>query len=117
MQRRRRLRDPDGKTRTHAAIGTGPVDASYQAINAIVRLPVELLEFGINAVTEGVDALAEATVRVRLEEQRSAHGHGADTDIVVAAAKAYIASLNQVLSRQSSGRAQHPQSAPTKVSP
>ena len=112
-----RLRDPDGKTRTHAAIGTGPVDASYQAINAIVRLPVELLEFGINAVTEGVDALAEATVRVRLEEQRSAHGHGADTDIVVAAAKAYIASLNQVLSRQSSGRAQHPQSAPTEVSP
>ena len=112
-----RLRDPDGKTRTHAAIGTGPVDASYKAINAIVQLPVELLEFGINAVTEGVDALAEATVRVRLEEQRSAHGHGADTDIVVAAAKAYIASLNQVLSRQSSGRAQHPQSAPTEVSP
>ena len=108
-----RLRDPDGKSRTHAAIGTGPVDASYKAIDAIVNLPVELLEFGISAVTEGIDALAEATVRVRHEEQRAAHGHGADTDIVVAAAKAYVASLNQVLSRQPSGPAQHPQKAGT----
>ncbi len=112
-----RLRDPDGKIRSQAAIGTGPVDATYKAINAIVQLPVELLEFGISAVTEGVDALAEATVRVRHEEQRSSHGHGADTDIVVAAAKAYIASLNHVLSRQSTGRVQHPQSLPTEISP
>ena len=111
-----RLRDPDGKIRSAAALGTGPVDAAYQAINTIVQLPVELLEFGISAVTEGVDALAEATVRVRHEAQRSAHGHGADSDIVVAAAKAYIASLNHVLSRQSSGRAQHPQSTPAEVS-
>ena len=72
-------------------------------------MPVELLEFGISAVTEGIDALAEASVRVRHEEQRSSHGHGADTDIVVASAKAYIASLNQVLSRQSTGRGHHPQ--------
>jgi 2-isopropylmalate synthase len=111
-----RLRDPDGKVRSAAALGTGPVDAAYKAINSIVQLPVELLEFGISAVTEGVDALAEATVRVRHEEQRSSHGHGADSDIVVAAAKAYIASLNHVLSRHSTGRIQHPQSAPTEVS-
>jgi len=56
-------------------------------------------------------------VRVRHEEQRSSHGHGADTDIVLAAAKAYIASLNHVLSRQSTGRVQHPQSIPSEVSP
>ena len=112
-----RLRDPDGKLHAAAVIGTGPVDASYKAINAIVSVPVELLEFGINAVTEGVDALAEASVRVRHEGQRSSHGHGADTDIIVAGAKAYIASLNHVLSRQSSGRAQHPQKTdtPTEV--
>ncbi|MBL9215411.1 MAG: 2-isopropylmalate synthase [Opitutaceae bacterium] len=103
-----RLRDPDGKTHVHAAIGTGPVDACYKAIDGIVKVPVELLEFGISAVTEGIDALAEATVRVRHDAQRASHGHGADTDIVVASAKAYIASLNHVLSRQSSGRAQHP---------
>jgi 2-isopropylmalate synthase len=113
-----RLRDPDGKTHTHAAIGTGPVDASYKAIDAIVRVPVQLIEFGINSVTEGIDALAEASVRVRHEDQRSCHGHGADTDIVVASAKAYIASINHVLSRLSSGRAQHPQKTdtPTAVS-
>ena len=114
-----RLRDPQGKSHSFAAIGTGPVDASYKAIDAIVQVPVTLLEFTINGVTEGIDALAEATVRVRHEEQRSSHGHGADTDIVVASAKAYIASLNHVLSRQASGRAQHPQmnGMPTEISP
>jgi 2-isopropylmalate synthase len=108
-----RLRDPAGKIHNYAASGTGPVDAAYKAIDAIVKLPVTLLEFGINGVTEGIDALAEASVRVRHEDQRSSHGHGADTDIVVASAKAYIASLNQVLSRQATSRAQHPQQTPT----
>ncbi|HYC72818.1 MAG TPA: 2-isopropylmalate synthase [Opitutaceae bacterium] len=110
-----RLRDPDGKLRIHAAVGTGPVDAAYKAIDALVQVHVKLLEFGISAVTEGIDALAEASVRVRHEDQRSSHGHGADTDIVVAAAKAYIASLNHVLSRTGTARAQHPQksSVPT----
>ena len=114
-----RLRDPQGKSHSFAAIGTGPVDAAYKAIDAIVQVPVTLLEFTINGVTEGIDALAEATVRVRHEDQRSSHGHGADTDIVVASAKAYIASLNHVLSRQASGRAQHPQmnGTPTEISP
>lgn len=104
-----RLRDPDGKLHIKAAIGTGPVDATYKAIDAIVKVPVKLLEFGINGVTEGIDALAEASVRVRHEDQRSSHGHGADTDIVVASAKAYISAINHVLSRTGTTRAQHPQ--------
>ena len=104
-----RLRDPDGKLHSFAAIGTGPVDAAYKAIDAIVKLPVTLLEFGVSAVTEGIDALGEVSVRVRHEDQRSSHGHGADTDIIVASAKAYIASLNHVLSRAGTGRAEHPQ--------
>lgn len=114
-----RLRGPDGAFQTQACIGTGPVDATYKAIDAIVKVPVTLLEFGINGVTEGIDALAEASVRVRHGDQRSSHGHGADTDIVVASAKAYIASLNQVLSRMSSGPAQHPQRTGTtaEISP
>jgi len=113
-----RLRDPDGKTHSHAAIGTGPVDATYKAIDAIVKMPVILLEFDVSAVTEGIDALGEVSVRVRHEEQRSSHGHGADTDIIEASAKAYIASLNHVLSRTSSGPAQHPQKTgtPTEIS-
>jgi 2-isopropylmalate synthase len=106
-----RLRDPDGALHVQACVGTGPVDASYKAIDAIVKVPVTLLEFGISAVTEGIDALAQASVRVRHDDQRSSHGYGADTDIVVASAKAYLASLNLVLSRLSSGRAQHPQKA------
>ncbi len=109
-----RLRDPDGAMHVHASVGTGPVDAAYKAIDAIVKVPVTLLEFGINAVTEGIDALAEASVRVRHEDQRSSHGHGADTDIVVASAKAYLASLNHVLSRQTTGRAEHPQKTSAK---
>ena len=107
------LRGPDGKLSVQTFVGTGPVDATYKAIDAIVKLPVKLIEFGISSVTEGIDALAEASVRVRHEEQRSSHGHGADTDIVVASAKAYIAAINQVLSRQASGRAQHPQNNTT----
>jgi 2-isopropylmalate synthase len=103
-----RLRDPDGKTHVQASVGTGPVDATYKAIDAIVKVPVKLLEFGISSVTEGIDALAEASVRIRHEEQRSSHGAAADTDIVVASAKAYISAINHVLSR-SNVRAQHPQ--------
>ena len=104
-----RLRDPDGALHVQACVGTGPIDATYKAIDMIVKVPVTLLEFGINAVTEGIDALAQASVRVRHDDQRSSHGHGADTDIVVASAKAYLASLNHVLSRQTTGRAEHPQ--------
>ena len=104
-----RLRDPDGKLHVKAMVGTGPVDATYKAIDSIVKTPVKLLEFGISAVTEGIDALAEASVRVRHEDQRSSHGHGADTDIVVASAKAYISAINHVLSRHGTTRAQHPQ--------
>ncbi|HVK77085.1 MAG TPA: 2-isopropylmalate synthase [Kofleriaceae bacterium] len=95
-----RLRDPAGVVRVQAAVGTGPVDATYKAIDAIVRAPVELLEFTVNAVTEGIDALGEVSVRVQEGEERATHGHGADTDIVVASAKAYLAALNHVVARR-----------------
>ncbi|MBI2517926.1 MAG: 2-isopropylmalate synthase [Opitutae bacterium] len=94
-----RLRGPDGRKHVHAAVGSGPVDATYKAINAVVRVPVTLLEFAINAVTEGIDALGEVSVRVRHDDARPIHGHGSDTDIIVASAKAYLASLNTVLAR------------------
>ena len=60
-----RLRGPDGKIYTQAAIGTGPVDATYKAIDGIVNVPSTLLEFNIHAVTEGIDALGEVTVRIQ----------------------------------------------------
>lgn len=108
-----RLKGPDGKIRTEAAIGTGPVDATYKAINAIVNTPNTLLEFSIHAITEGIDALGEVTVRVQgtngnqtmdaQKEQlysRIYGGHGADTDIIVASAKAYINALNKLIISQ-----------------
>jgi 2-isopropylmalate synthase len=108
-----RLKGPDGKIHTEAAIGTGPVDATYKAINAIVNTPNTLLEFSIHAITEGIDALGEVTVRVQgknghqtmdaQKEQlysRIYGGHGADTDIIVASAKAYINALNKLVISQ-----------------
>ena len=108
-----RLRGPDGKIHTHASIGTGPVDATYKAIDSIVKIPAALLEFNIHAITEGIDALGEVTVRVqpkdgmqKMDAQRETPygrifgGHGADTDIIVASAKAYLAALNKLITAQ-----------------
>jgi len=111
-----RLKGPDGKVHTQAAIGTGPVDATYKAINDIVNTPNTLLEFSIHAITEGIDALGEVTVRVQgkngqktmdaqreLPYSRIYGGHGADTDIIVASAKAYINALNKLIISQTEG--------------
>ncbi len=105
-----RLRCPDGTTRLEAAIGTGPVDATYKAIDTIVQAPNTLLEFAVHAVTEGIDALGEVTVRIECkdcgptldaqretEQPRTFGGHGADSDIIVASAKAYLSALNKLL--------------------
>jgi 2-isopropylmalate synthase len=105
-----RLRDPDGKLHLFAAIGTGPVDAAYKAIDAVVKAPNNLLEFVVHAVTQGIDALGEVTVRIQaeapdsalaaqreVEQPRSFGGYGTDTDIIVASAKAYLAALNKML--------------------
>jgi 2-isopropylmalate synthase len=106
-----RLRGPDGQLITSAAIGTGPVHAVFTAIDQLVQAPAELLEYSINAVTEGIDALGEASVRVqstgtqpgRKNPQHAVsagvfHGHAADTDVLVASTKAYLAALNRLLS-------------------
>ena len=108
-----RLVGPDGKTHVHAAIGTGPVDAVYKAIDAIVKTPATLLEFAVHAITEGIDALGEVTVRIQpeagghtmdaqaeVDRARIFGGHGADTDIIVASGKAYLAALNKLIVSQ-----------------
>jgi 2-isopropylmalate synthase len=78
-----------------AAIGDGPVDAVCNAIARLVDLPTELVDFTVRAVTGGLDAMGEASVRVR-HQDRIFSGHGADTDIIVASAKAYCSALNKV---------------------
>lgn len=91
-----RLREIGGSVKTDAATGSGPVDAVYQAINRIVNVPNELTEFSVNSVTEGIDAVGEVSIRVE-QEGRSYIGRAADTDIIVAAAKAYMNALNRLL--------------------
>ncbi len=89
------LRTPSGEELTDAAIGTGPVDAVYKAINRVMNVPNQLIEFSVQSVTAGIDAIGEVTIRLRYEE-RVFSGHAANTDIIVASAQAYVNALNRL---------------------
>ena len=91
-----RLRYRGGEVRAHASIGTGPVDAAYKAIDALVAAPARLLEYSVHSVTEGIDALGHVTVRVRDDRGRVVHGAGANSDIIVASVQAYLRALNRI---------------------
>jgi len=97
-----RLISPDGKEVADAALGSGPVDAVYKAINRLVNVPNRLIEFSIQAVTAGLDAIGEVTIRIE-SNGRVFTGHGANTDIIVASSHAYINALNKLISAQSNG--------------
>ena len=89
------LRTPHGEELTDAAIGTGPVDAVYKAINRVVNVPNQLIEFSVQSVTAGIDAIGEVTIRLRYESKVFS-GHAANTDIIVASAQAYVNALNRL---------------------
>jgi 2-isopropylmalate synthase len=89
------LRTPNGEELTDAAIGTGPVDAIYKAINRVTNIPNELIEFSVQSVTAGIDAIGEVTIRLRYQD-RIYSGRAANTDIIVASARAYIKALNRL---------------------
>ena len=91
-----RLIGPDGRAVADADLGTGPVDAIYKAINRIVKVPNKLTEFTVKSVTEGIDAIGEVLIRVE-SDGVGYTGRGADTDIIVASAKAYMNALNRLL--------------------
>ena len=99
------IRGPDGQVYCDADHGAGPVDAVYRAINRVIGEPNELIEFSIQAVTEGIDAVGRVTIRIQAEdpvkengfERRVFSGRGSDTDIVVASAKAYMFALNRLI--------------------
>jgi 2-isopropylmalate synthase len=100
-----RIRGPNGLVHCDADHGTGPVDAVYRAINRVIGEPNELIEFSIQAVTEGIDAVGRVTIRIEADdpvkdngvERRVFSGRGSDTDIVVASAKAYLFALNRLI--------------------
>ncbi len=91
-----RLITPDESVIEDAALGTGPVDAVYKAINRLVGVPNKLTEFSVKSVTEGIDAIGEVLIRIE-SNGISYTGRGADTDIIVASARAYINALNRLL--------------------
>ncbi|MBN2240099.1 MAG: 2-isopropylmalate synthase [Dehalococcoidales bacterium] len=97
-----RLIAPDGTAIADAALGTGPVDAVYQAINRLVGQRNRLTEFSVKSVTEGIDAIGEVLIKIE-SDGISYTGRGADTDIIVASGKAYINALNRLLSSGKAG--------------
>jgi len=84
-----------GAEKPSQAQGSGPVDAAFKAIEAVVKSGAELLLFSVNNITTGTDSQGEVTVRLS-KGGRIVNGQGADTDIVVASAKAYINALNKL---------------------
>ncbi len=88
------------------AVGGGPVDAVYRAIQSITGEDASLQLYSVNNITSGTDAQGEVTVRLE-QAGRLVHGHGADTDIVIASAKAYVDALNKLASSQQRAHPQH----------
>jgi 2-isopropylmalate synthase len=92
-----RLIGPGGDTIIEgAALGAGPVDAVYKAINICVKVPNTLNEYTVKSVTEGLDAIGEVLIRIESDGVIYT-GRGAGTDIIVSSAKAYINALNRLL--------------------
>ncbi len=86
----------DDQESSASATGGGPVDAAFRAIESLVRSGTELQLYSVNAITSGTDAQGEVTVRLE-KGGRIVNGQGADTDIVIASAKAYINALNKIV--------------------
>jgi 2-isopropylmalate synthase len=85
----------DGQTIAQAGTGDGPVDAVYRTIASITQTKSTLLMYAVKAITGGTDAQGEVSVRVQ-EDGRTVSGHGADTDIIMASARAYLNALNKL---------------------
>jgi 2-isopropylmalate synthase len=86
----------DGEVKTASSSGDGPVDATFKAIQAIFPHTANLVLFSVGAVTEGTDAQARTTVRLE-ENGKMVDGQGADTDTIVASARAYVHALNKLM--------------------
>ncbi|XP_073036709.1 LOW QUALITY PROTEIN: 2-isopropylmalate synthase A-like [Primulina eburnea] len=105
-----KLTDANGDEHIACSVGTGPVDAAYKAVDTIVKVPVTLVEYSMNAVTEGIDAIATTRVLIRAEDSvtathamtgqtinRAFSGTGAAIDVVISSVRAYVGALNKML--------------------
>jgi 2-isopropylmalate synthase len=107
------LEGPQGESMWATSHGNGPVDAAFKAVDSLVNVPNELLEFSVQAMTEGVDALGKVAIRISGDvelgdtgqvQRRAFLGRGADTDIIVASTKAYLFALNRLLAAQKASK-------------
>ncbi|MBU5625626.1 2-isopropylmalate synthase [Oscillibacter sp. MSJ-2] len=89
----------DDETIEEVAMGTGPLDASFKAINHIVGMDVTLSSFSLNAVTDGEDAIGEATVKLAYGD-KTVTGRGLSTDIIESSIRAYINGINKIVGVQ-----------------
>ena len=96
------ITDAAGVKHVVSTTGTGPIDAAYKAIDKVVGIESDLQEFAVKAITRGIDAIGEVTVRITAQDGRVYNGRGADNDIIVSAAKAYINAINRMIQSQRS---------------
>src|SRR5690606_28459813 len=94
----------NGEMKCAAAMGDGPVDAAFKAIDQVTESDLHLVDFSLEAVTEGEDALGRVTVKIQRDGGRSVKGRAVSTDIVLAAVKAYINALNSLYVQESAAR-------------
>ena len=96
------ITDENGEQHIVSSFGTGPVDAAYKAIDKVVSAHGDLEEYAVKAITRGIDAIGEVVVRVRASDGRLYTGRGADGDVIVSSAKAYINAINRMITMQRS---------------
>ncbi|MBV8659423.1 MAG: 2-isopropylmalate synthase [Burkholderiales bacterium] len=94
-----------GQEKPVEATGSGPVDATFKAIETLAKSKADLLLYSVNAITSGTDSQGEVTVRLS-KAGRVVNGQGADVDIIVASAKAYLSALNRLVDER---HRDHPQ--------
>ncbi|HHX86604.1 MAG TPA: 2-isopropylmalate synthase [Firmicutes bacterium] len=92
-----RLGRNDGELIEEMAVGSGPIDAAFNAINKIVGMDIRLDNYQLRAVTEGRDALGEVSLNISLSQNKVITGRGTSTDIIEASVKAYLDGLNKLL--------------------
>ena len=91
-----RLSDADGNLVSDASTGNGPVDAACKAIDRVIGCNAKLVDFNVQSISEGLDAIGTVTIRIE-NDGRTFFGRGASTDIIVASAKAYLSAVNRML--------------------
>jgi 2-isopropylmalate synthase len=110
------LRLSDGSVKRDAAVGNGPIDALFKAINRITGATVKVVTYRVRAVTQDIDAQGEAYVEVE-DRGRRLSGRAVSTDIIEASALAYLEVLNRIASRQNRDRLKPTDHVPPEVVP